>query len=292
MNYTINLTIVVVALAVILSQQLHRYPVLPLNKGAVVISGASSGLGKDLALRLCSASIDAVVFAGVRGIEDGERLKIDAVRAGCKENNLKPLMLDVAIESSVNASTKLVQSVLEASDLKLIGIVNNAGIAYRASISDLDIDNVKAMYDVNLFGVMRLTTAFLPLLATKGGRIVNTGSVAGLVGLPKWCPYADSKRALESVTDSWRRELQPKGISVSILEPGFVKSELCTRPICTGDPSSTTTPAFVHALTSAYPRARYAVANTGVGPAWLVSFLFWVLPDRILDALLAMMHYD
>ena len=237
---------------------------------------------------MCQGLKVAVVFAGVRSAAAGADLERAATLRGCAAGSLRPLPLDVTSDDSVDAAVETVKKALSESGegLLLAGIVNNAGISHRMPADAIDVVRAKEVYEVNVFGVMRVTTGFLPLLAKHGGRIVNTGSVAGLVGLPRWVPYSDTKRALESMTDSWRRELMPDGISVSILEPGFVKSELCTRPICKGDPSETTTPAFVHALTAGRPRARYAVASAGALPASAASWLFRALPDRILDAVL------
>jgi NAD(P)-dependent dehydrogenase (short-subunit alcohol dehydrogenase family) len=285
-------TSLVALLAIVLaSQQSYRYSVVPLPSSAVVISGASTGLGRDLALTLCSKSAGAV-FAGVRTADAGADLVQAARSRGCAEGSLRPLRLDVTRDDSVAEAAATVRAALAETGLKLAGIVNNAGISYRESARGLDVSEAMYVYNVNVFGVLRLTTAFLPLLERNGGRIVNTGSVAGLVGLPRWVPYSDTKHALESISDSWRRELQGEGISVSVLEPGFVRSELCTRPVCKGDPAETTTPAFLHALTAERPRARYAVAKTGLMPAWFVAWLLRALPDRILDAVLTQLKFD
>ena len=283
-------TSLVALLAIVLaSQQSYRYSVVPLPNSAVVISGASTGLGRDLALTLCSKSAGAV-FAGVRTADAGADLVQAARSRGCAEGSLRPLRLDVTRDDSVAEAAATVRAALAETGLKLAGIVNNAGISYRESARGLDI-RAMYVYNVNVFGVLRLTTAFLPLLERNGGRIVNTGSVAGLVGLTLGALLGHQARA-GGISDSWRRELQGEGISVSVLEPGFVRSELCTRPVCKGDPAETTTPAFLHALTAERPRARYAVAKTGLMPAWFVAWLLRALPDRILDAVLTQLKFD
>ena len=267
-------TSLVALLAIVLaSQQSYRYSVVPLPNSAVVISGASTGLGRDLALTLCSKSAGAV-FAGVRTADAGADLVQAARSRGCAEGSLRPLRLDVTRDDSVAEAAATVRAALAETGLKLAGIVNNAGISYRESARGLDVSEAMYVYNVNVFGVLRLTTAFLPLLERNGGRIVNTGSVAGLVGLPRWVPYSDTKHALESISDSWRRELQGEGISVSVLEPGFVRSELCTRPVCKGDRGD-------HDARLP-PRANGgAAAKTGLMPAWFVAWLLRALPDRI-----------
>mmetsp|Transcript_37992 Transcript_37992/g.103653 ORF Transcript_37992/g.103653 Transcript_37992/m.103653 type:complete len:229 (-) Transcript_37992:134-820(-) len=220
--------IVVVAVAVVLSQQpLTKFAVH--ENGAVVISGASSGLGKDLALHLATRP-GVVVFAGVRKKADGDALLAAASSleppVEPATSGLEPLMLDVTSEASIAAAKEVVQRRLAELNIPLIGIVNNAGVGYRAKLADMDMAEVRKAFEVNVFGVLSLTKAFDPLLARPGGRIVNTGSFAGLIALPGWVPYSTTKYAVESISDTWRRELQPSGVSVSCIEPGYVASRL------------------------------------------------------------------
>lgn len=116
---------------------------------------------------------------------------------------------------------------LSQSKLPLIALVNNAGISTRSPLEATPIDDVKKIYNTNVFGVHMVTQAFLPMLRASKGRIVNIGSVAGLVATAGSSVYSGSKFALEAITDALRRELSDHQISVSIVEPVGLGIEYC-----------------------------------------------------------------
>ena len=274
------------------------------SPGAVVITGASTGIGQASALHL--ASLGFHVFAGVRRDEDAERLRAAGNGA------IEPLRLDVTDPASIEASVERVHESLGGAGLA--GLVNNAGIAVPGPIEFIPVEEFRRQIEVNLVGQMAVTQAFLPLLRSARGRIVNIGSIGGRVALPLLGPYAASKHAMEGLSDSLRRELRPAGIEVSLIRPGPIATEIWERGNTTADellarmpgveehygatiaasrawaaqrageaiPPSVVAGVVAEALTAERPRTRYLV-----GPrAKLMVRLREVLPDRWFDALI------
>ena len=105
--------------------------------------------------------------------------------------------------------------------------MNNAGVAiHDAPIELVDLKRWRFLYDVNVFGLVQTTQHFLPLLRLHQGRVINIGSIAGDISQPMWSPYASSKHAVEAITDSLRVEMRQFGISVSLIKPGEIKTNL------------------------------------------------------------------
>lgn len=182
---------------------------------SIVITGASTGIGRASALRLADEGF--LVFAGVRRQKDADELK--KATAG----HLVPVMLDVTDAKSIAAAVK---TVLKKTGGGLFGLMNNAGIPCGGPVELLEADRIRAAIDVNIMGVFAATRAFLPLLRRERGRIVNTGSIFGLVAFPGRSVYSATKFALEAISESLRLELRPFGITVSILEPGAIATEI------------------------------------------------------------------
>lgn len=187
----------------------------------VVITGASTGIGRASAEYL--ASKGWTVFAGVRKHSDGEPLK-------AANKNIHPLILDVAKPDQVKAAVQTVSKALDGKTLD--GLVNNAGIANMGPLALQPMDEFQQHFDVNVFGLMRATQAFLPLLGMdkersgKPGRIVNITSVGGKLSAPFLGAYAATKHAVEALTDSFRRELLVYGIDAIAIGPGSVKTPI------------------------------------------------------------------
>src|SRR3954469_10048789 len=163
--------------------------------GAVLITGASTGIGEATALQLQKAGFR--VFAGVRKPEDGDRLRAAGVTV------IQPL--DVTKQDDIDAAVQTVEQALNGSPLR--GIVNNAGIGIGGPLEALDPDDFPGTLEVNTTGQLAVTKAFLPLLRKSKGRIVNMSSIGGRVAQPFAGPYIVSKFALEAVTDVLRIEL-------------------------------------------------------------------------------------
>ena len=187
----------------------------------VLITGASTGIGRAAAEYL--ASQGWTVFAGVRKHSDGEPLKQASA-------NIQPLILDVAKPDQVKAAVETVSKALGGKTLD--GLVNNAGIAVMGPLALQPLDQIEQHFNVNVFGLMRTTQAFLPLLGMdetregKPGRIVNITSVGGRLSSPFLGAYAATKHAVEALTDSLRRELVIYGIDAIAIGPGSVKTPI------------------------------------------------------------------
>src|SRR6185312_16425833 len=201
------------------------------QRGAVVVTGASSGIGEACARRL--AGLGFQVFAGVRRPEDGERLARDVP-------GLRPLILDVTDADSIAQATRTVEQ--QTGGRGLAGLVNNAGVAVPAPIEYQPIDDFRRQLEINLIGQVAVTQAFLPQLRAARGRIVNMSSIGGKVAVPLLGAYAASKFGLEGFSDTLRRELRPWGIRVAVVEPGTIATPIWDKGIASGDELTRTLP--------------------------------------------------
>ena len=185
------------------------------RKGAVLVTGASTGIGESAAHHLAGLGFD--VHAGVRRAEDGERLA-----AADTTGRVRPVIVDVTDGDSIGAAR-------ESIGTDLVGLVNNAGIAVPGPVEVLPVEEWRRQLEVNVVGQVAATQVFLPGLRRTRGRIVFTGSMAGRIGLPGMGAYAASKHALEAVSDSLRREVRGFGITVSLLEPGSISTPIWNK---------------------------------------------------------------
>lgn len=185
---------------------------------AVVITGASTGIGRAAVASAVRAG--SQVFGSVRKQSDADSLTKEFGAA------VTPLIFDVSDDAAVRAGAAQVAAAL--GNRRLFGLVNNAGIAVPGPLLHLELDELKRQFEINLFGVHRVTQAFAPLLGAdpartgKPGRIVMISSVAGQNGSPFVGPYSASKFALEGYSQSLRRELMLFGIDVIVVGPGAI----------------------------------------------------------------------
>jgi NAD(P)-dependent dehydrogenase (short-subunit alcohol dehydrogenase family) len=276
------------------------------DKGAVVITGASTGIGEACALHL--DKLGYRVFAGIRKAADGESLRR---RASAR---LVPVRLDISDETEVGEAARNVTEALSGGGLA--GLVNNAGIVVGGTLEFLPLEALRHQLEVNVIGQIAVTQAFLPSLRKARGRIVNIGSVSGLISAPFSGAYSASKFALEALTDSLRLELRPWKIHVSIVEPGYIQTPIVSKSLAAAEalraqlpeealqlygaslravrestereaakaaPTEVVVKAVVHALAARRPSTRYVVGNhSGLE----ISF-GRALPDRWRDALMA-----
>lgn len=181
---------------------------------AVLVTGASSGIGKSCALHLAEAGFR--VFAGTRRESDATELRNKA------KGFVQPLALDVTRDQSIaDAVDRLSQALLPNEQL---GLVNNAGIAVSGPLEAVDSAALRQQFEVNVVGVVAVTRALLPQLRARQGRIVNMGSTSGRLASAFVGPYCASKFALEAITNTLRLELMDAGIRVSMIEPGVVST--------------------------------------------------------------------
>jgi len=190
------------------------------RQSAVLITGASSGIGYATALRL--AAHGTIVFAGIRRQIDGETLLNEGA------GYIKPMLIDVADQTSLLRARAKIESLRE---YRLDALVNNAGIALAGPLELLPLSEIRKQFDVNFFGALAAIQTFLPLLRENNGRIVNVSSISGKLASPFVGAYSASKFALEAISDALRLELRPFGICVSVVEPGSVRTPLWRRSI-------------------------------------------------------------
>jgi NAD(P)-dependent dehydrogenase (short-subunit alcohol dehydrogenase family) len=177
----------------------------------ILITGASSGFGRSTAETLAAAGHK--VFSGVRDISGRNRIVAEQLRA----KGIEPLELDVTSDASVDAA---VATLLAKSGQKLDVVINNAGIASAGVSESFTPEQVRAVFEVNVFGVQRVLRATLPTLRAQGsGLVVNIGSILGRVTFPFFGLYGASKFAVEALTDSYRYELSQLGIDVVLVQP-------------------------------------------------------------------------
>jgi len=184
---------------------------------SILVTGASTGLGKEMALHLAERGFD--VYATVRDLKDTEGLWSAArSRKAC----LKVLPLDVTDTTSIQHAV----ASIAAESGGIYGVINNAGIGLRGYFEDLDQEEIRRMFDANVFGVMEVTRAVLPHMRRAGsGRILFISSVGGRIGSLGVSTYCATKFALEGFGESLFMELAPLGIKVSLIEPGIIKTE-------------------------------------------------------------------
>jgi len=219
---------------------------------SVVITGASSGIGAA-----CARHLDALgfhVFASVRRVEDGERLRLDS------SPRLTPIILDVTDSTSIAAATQVIASAVHTEGLA--GLVNNAGISVVFPLEFVPVETLRQQLEVNVLGQVAVTQSLLPHLRQGNGRIVNIGSIAGRAALPLFGPYAASKFALEAISDALRVELRPWNIHVAIVEPGHVATPIWQRSLAFADQLMDAAPPQIHAFYSLQAHALRTYATT------------------------------
>jgi NAD(P)-dependent dehydrogenase (short-subunit alcohol dehydrogenase family) len=181
-----------------------------------IVTGSSGGIG--LATSLALARNGYLTYATMRNL-----VKRDSIQSVADKQHLpiRIVQLDVTDENSIK---KAVQSILsEAGRIDLL--VNNAGYALTGAFEDIGIDEIEAQYETNVFGVIRVTQAVLPIMRKQGsGRIINISSGAGRIGYPGGSAYVSSKFALKGLSESMAYEIEQFGIKTVLVEPGFVRT--------------------------------------------------------------------
>jgi len=272
----------------------------------VLVTGASSGIGRATALELSHAGYQ--VFAGVRKVGDGKAVQDEA------RGELEPVILDVTDESSIASAAEAIEG--ESRGAGLVALINNAGVAYAGPLEFVPLDDVRRQLEVNLIGQLAVTRALLPSLRAGRGRIVNVTSIGGVVATPFYGPYCASKFALEAVSDCLRTELRPWGIKTITIEPGSIDTgiwesgqriaeevrermdpegerlygdaidrvgEISAETGARGIPPEEVARTIHKAIEARRPRARYLVGRDAIG----MKAASRLLPDRLFDAIVA-----
>jgi NAD(P)-dependent dehydrogenase (short-subunit alcohol dehydrogenase family) len=195
-----------------------------------IITGSSSGIGFETALAL--ARNGYYTYATMRDVKKGTEIKEIAK----KENlNLEVIELDVDKNETVQSAINKIMKEKNRIDV----LVNNAGYALFGCLEDLSMDDLKAQFETNFFGLVRTTQAVIPIMRKqRSGTIVNISSVAGRIGFPVSPAYISSKFALEGLSESMRYELSPFGINTIIIEPGVIKTNFMTSMKKSTNPDS------------------------------------------------------
>ena len=188
------------------------------NPKVAVVTGSSSGIGQEISLTLARNSF--LTYATMRNLNKKENIKSVAE----KENlPVKIVMLDVTDDRSVKDAVKSITAEANRIDV----LVNNAGYGLVGVFEDLAMEEIKSQYETNLFGVIRVTQAVLPVMRKqKSGIIVNISSGAGKIAIPVQSAYVSTKFAIEGLSESMAYELEPFGIKVVLVEPGFIKTNI------------------------------------------------------------------
>jgi NAD(P)-dependent dehydrogenase (short-subunit alcohol dehydrogenase family) len=184
------------------------------------ITGCSTGFGRDLALAVLNKGWRAVITA--RDLDRAREI------AEGFAGNAFALRLDVTDATEITAAVRSAEERFGAIDV----LVNNAGYGYQAAVEEGEDAEIRAMFDVNVFGLAAVTRAVLPgMRARRRGCVVNISSVAGFVGFPGSGYYAATKHAVEGLSDSLAREVGPLGISVLCVEPGPFRTDFAGRSL-------------------------------------------------------------
>ena len=179
---------------------------------AVLVTGASTGIGRNITERLASEGY--FVYAGARKEKDLREL--DAIE------NVQSIRLDVTIQDEIDSAVETITKAGRG----LHGIVNNAGVIIVGPLIEVEESELDFLFDVNIYGPYRITKAFSPLIIEAKGRIVNISSISGILSGTLVGPYSMSKHAIEAYTDSLATEMAKLGVSVSAVEPGNYKSRI------------------------------------------------------------------
>jgi len=272
----------------------------------VLVTGASTGIGAACAIHL--DKLGFTVFANVRKESDADSLREKSAQ------RIQPVVFDLTDIAAVRRGAEHIGAIVGTSGLA--GLVNNAGVVVAGPLEFLALDDLRRQFEINVIGHIAVTQSFLPMLRAGRGRVVNMGSITGLVATPFIGAYSASKFAMEALTDALRMELLPWGIEVVIIEPGAIatpiweKSSSATRTQVAAMPpgalqfygktieamgrttakiSARAVPpervaeAVAHALTATRPKTRYLVGPDARAQALLRK----LTPDRLMDWLVA-----
>ena len=186
------------------------------ERGAVLVTGTSTGIGEATALHL--DRLGFTVFATVRTDRDGDMLSSKG------SERLHPILMDVTDGGTIALAKEQVTRVV--GDLGLVGLVNNAGFGFTSPLEFVPLDELRRLFEVNVFGLLAVTQSFLPLLRQAHGRIVNISSAATFFIAPFHGTYAASKWSVNALSKALRLELRPLGVQVSLIVCGKIKTPM------------------------------------------------------------------
>ncbi len=282
-------------------------PLMANPRGNILITGASTGIGFSTAIHLAQEGYQ--VFGSVRRPKDAEFL---AAATPAHAAPIRSLLFDVTDTEAVHSAAQNLRQ--ELGQAGLHALINNAGVAIAGPLEYIPEDEFIRQMDINVFGMLRCTQAFLPLLKIAQGRILNLSSVAGRLAFPLAGPYHSSKHAVEGFSDVLRLELRRHQIQVIVIQPGAIRTPIwqtaqakaaeiqaslppqalreygrlfeqvgkaSARAGAEGDEPQLCAKIIAHALQARKPRTRYVVGR----PAKIGLFLRRILSDRAMDRL-------
>ncbi len=261
------------------------------GKKVALVTGASSGIGRSVANLLADNGFRVFGTTRKETVADSPPGKVEIIQ------------LDVRDDKSVNSC---VQKVLGEAG-KIDALVNNAGYVIAGSLEEISLDEAKALFETNFFGILRMNQAVLPIMRQQGyGKIANIGSVAGFAPMPYAGIYSASKHAVEGYSASLDHEVRQFGIRVSVIEPGFTRTDIVrhtqrarnsieaysaerdrviariSNKTASGDDPAIVASVVLEALTTPSPRLRYLAGRE----ARALSAAKWLLPDGLSDKIL------
>jgi len=253
-------------------------------QSVALVTGSSSGIGFETALLLARNGFNT--YASMRNLEKSKNITEIANR---EKLPLQVVQLDVNDDKSVKEA---IDKIVVAENQRIDILINNAGYGLLGALEDLSIEEIKAQFETNFFGVVRVTQQVLPIMRKQNdGIIVNISSVGGRIGIPGLSAYHSTKFALEGLSESISYELEPFGIRVVIIEPGFVRTNIMNSSIIakkaldrkspyfssirqleksfksamentsSSSPPDEVAKVILQAVTSERPKLRYAVGN-------------------------------
>jgi len=189
------------------------------QKNVALVTGSSGGIGFETSLLLARTGFHT--YASMRNLEKSKNI---TEIANTEKLPLQVVQLDVNDGRSVKDAIDKIVAEKDRIDI----LVNNAGYGLFGSLEDISIEEVKAQFETNFFGVIRVTQQVLPVMRKQNSRctIVNVSSVGGRIGVPILSAYQSTKFALEGLSESMSYELEPFGIRVVIIEPGFIRTNI------------------------------------------------------------------
>jgi short-subunit dehydrogenase len=251
------------------------------KKRVALVTGASTGIGRAAASALVAAGFDVVGTSR------------DASKAN-PVAGVTFINLDVTSDTSVSAAIASVH----ATHGRLDVLVNNAGIGSAGAAEESSVEQAQQLFDINVFGVMRLTNAVLPTMRAQGqGRIINLSSIVGIMPQPYMAVYSATKYAIEGYSESLDHELREFGVRVSVVEPAWTNTtfdansvrpdqplpvyanrrqvfeEYMAGAVRDGDAPETVAKAIVAAATDARPKVRYAGSSRTASVATMRRFV-------------------
>ena len=233
----------------------------PSSQKVVLISGATSGFGRETALLLARKGYR--VFAGYRDKAKGDLLSQEARREGIP---LDTVPLDITGSKS---PYEAVASVLKEAG-RLDVLINNAGYGLAGPVEELEIEEVEAQFNTNVYGQLRLTKAAIPIMRKqRSGTLIFLSSIAGQFGFPFFSAYCASKHAIEAFGEALRHELQGFGIFSVLVEPGMFKTGFVQTNLALG--KNTLRPESPYYETGKAAREKYFKKDDGAPPARIVA---------------------